>query len=179
MTRRNVAGLQIQGKVLFFTLGLTLLLILAGCSSYQMGIPDSHPFASIYVKPVENQTFAPQSDAVLTSQIIREFERDGRLPPEPLGSADATLEVRLVDLQRENRVMREDDTGLNRKIRLTLVSSCTLTGNDGTVFFADREIWAQTEVYMDDGQNPAEYQATPVLTRNLASQISRAVLDTW
>lgn len=174
-----VEGLRIQDTFLFPALGLVVLLILAGCSSYQMGIPDEHPFASIYVKPVENQTFAPQSDSVLTSQIIREFERDGRLQPEPGGSAEATLAVRLVDLQRENRVMREDDTGLNRKIRLTLVSSCTLTGSDGTVFFADREIWAQTEVYMDDGQNPAEYQATPVLTRNLATKISRAVLDTW
>jgi hypothetical protein len=160
-------------------LGLACLLILSGCSSYQMGIPDTHPFSSIYVKPVENQTFAPQSDAILTAQLIRDFERDGRLQPEPLGSAEATLDVRLVDLRRENRVMREDDTGLTRKIRLTLVAHCTLTGPDGTAYFTDREIMAQTEVYLDDGQNPAEYQATPVLTRNLSAHISRAVLDTW
>jgi len=145
-----------------------------------MRAPATHPFASIYVEPVENQTFAPQSDSVLTAQIIREFERDGRLQPEPLGSAQATLSVRLIDLRRESRVMREDDTGLDRKIRLTLVSLCTLTGHaDGTVYFTDREIWAQTEVYMNDGQNPAEFQATPILTRNLATQISQAVLDTW
>ena len=48
--------------VVFPTLGSILLLILSGCSSYQMGIPDKLPFATIYVEPVENQTFAPQAD---------------------------------------------------------------------------------------------------------------------
>jgi hypothetical protein len=157
-----------------------LLGALGGCASYQLGTPADQPFRSIEVPPVENTTFAPQAGPVLTSQIIREFERDGRVRPEPAGSAEATLEVTLVDLQREIRVMRADDTGLARKTRLTLVARCTLRSADGaTVFFADRPISAQTEVFMDDGQNPAETQAMPILTRNLASAISRSVLDTW
>ncbi|MEZ5277548.1 MAG: LPS assembly lipoprotein LptE [Opitutaceae bacterium] len=159
---------------------LALLLTLSGCSAYHLGTPANQPFTSIDVPPVQNEAFAPQAGPVLTSQIIREFERDGRVRPESSGSAEATLVVRLVDLQRETRVMREEDTGLARKVRLTLIAHCTLTSGDGaTVYFANRPISAQTEVFLDDGQNPAESQAMPVLTRNLASAISRSVLDTW
>lgn len=161
------------------TLGC-ILVLLSGCSAYQLGAPDELPFASIYVEPVDNRTFAPQAASVLTSQIIREFERDGRLTPEPESSADATLAIALVDLRREIRVMREDDTGLARKVRLTLVADCSLTRNGtGEVYFSSRQVTAEAEVFLDDGQNPAEYQATPVLTRNLAFNISHAVLDTW
>ena len=161
------------------TLGC-ILVFLSGCSAYQMGAPDKLPFASIYVEPVDNQTFAPQAASVLTSQIIRQFERDGRLTPEPESSADVTLAIQLVDLTREIRVMREDDTGLARKIRLTLVADCSLTRNGtGEVYFSSRRVTAETEVFLDDGQNQAEFQATPVLTRNLAFNISHAVLDTW
>ena len=159
---------------------LALILALGGCSAYQLGTPADQPFASIVVPPVQNEAFAPQAGPVLTSQIIREFERDGRVQPEPAGSAEATLIVKLIDLQREIRVMREDDTGLGRKVRLTLIAHCTLTSSNGaTVYFENRPISAQTEVFLDDGQNPAESQAMPVLTRNLASAISRSVLDTW
>lgn len=161
-------------------LRLLVLLGLGGCSAYQLGPPADQPFSSIDVPPVKNETFAPQSGPVLTAQIIREFERDGRIRPASSGGADVTLIVRLTDLRREIRVMQEEDTGLARKIRLTLVAQCTLTGNDGvSSYFTDREISAQTEVFLDDGQNPAESQAMPVLTRNLAAAISRAVLDTW
>ncbi len=161
------------------TLG-SMLVLLSGCSAYQLGAPDEFPFASIYVEPVDNRTFAPQAASVLTSQIIREFERDGRLTPEPESSADARLAIELVELTREIRVMREDDTGLARKIRLTLVADCSLTRNGtGEVFFSKRQITAEAEVFLDDGQNPAEFQATPVLTRNLAFKVSHAVLDTW
>jgi len=165
---------------IFRVAALALLLALSGCSAYQLGTPANQPFSSINVPPVRNETFAPQAGPDLTSQIIREFERDGRVRPEPSGSAEATLIVRLVDFQRETRVMQEEDTGLARKVRLTLIAHCTLTSGDGaTVYFSDRPISAQTEVFLDEGQNPAESQAMPVLSRNLASAISRSVLDTW
>ena len=173
-SRRSVRRLS---RALAFTL---LLLGLSGCSAYRLGPPASQPFTSLDVPPVQNEAFAPQAGPVLTAQILREFERDGRLRLAPPGSSDATLNVRLVDLQREIRVMQEADTGLARKVRLTLVADCTLTGREGeTRFFVDRRISAQTEVFIDDGQNPAESQAMPVLTRDLAAAISRAVLDTW
>jgi hypothetical protein len=161
------------------TLGI-LLVVLAGCSAYQLGTPSELQFATIYVEPVDNKTFAPQVSSVLTSQIIRQFERDGRLTPVRESSADAILIIELVDLNREIRVMRSDDTGLARKIRLNLVADCTLTGKrTGEVYFSKRQVTAETEVYLDDGQNPAEFQATPILTMNLAFNISHAVLDTW
>mgnify|MGYP001200047688 CR=1 FL=1 len=161
------------------TLGI-LLVGLSGCSTYQFGTPSELQFSSIYVEPVDNRALAPQASSVLTSQIIRQFERDGRLSLETESSAEVTLSVELVDLTREIRVMRADDTGLARKIRLTLVADCSLTGTEtGKVYFSKRKVKAESEVYLDDGQNLAEFQDMPVLTRNLAFNISHAVLDTW
>ncbi|MEC7487151.1 MAG: hypothetical protein VYE55_02485, partial [Verrucomicrobiota bacterium] len=51
---------------------------MAGCQSYQLGDPTQLDFRSIYIKPVTNDSFAPQVQALLSSKIRELFIRDSR-----------------------------------------------------------------------------------------------------
>ena len=74
----------------------------------------------------------------------------------------------------------EDDTRFARKIVITLVADCTLINTlTGKPYFSNREVSATTDTYTDSGHIQAEYQAIPVLSQRLASNISHLVLDIW
>ena len=59
--------------LVFFTIAF-----ISGCNSYQLGNPVELPFESIYIKPVSNDSFAPQAQTLLSTQIRDAFIRDGR-----------------------------------------------------------------------------------------------------
>ena len=160
-------------------LAFLVAFFLGGCAHYQLGTPKIG-YSSIYVRPVINHSLAPQAQALLTTNLAHVFERDGRLSLQTRSNADLVLTTVLTRLQRQPRVASEQDTGLARKFVLTLTVKCTLTDRaTGKILFKDRQITATTEEFVGASLVQSEYQAMPVLTRNLAQSISHAVLDVW
>ena len=81
----------ILAMIAIFTVAL-----ISGCKSYQLGNPAILPFESIYIKPVTNDSFAPQAQAMLSTQIRDTFIRDGRTKlVSSKQAADAVLIVNL------------------------------------------------------------------------------------
>jgi hypothetical protein len=166
--------------IYIFLLVLSVPLFLSGCARYQMGNHTEFPFKTIYIQPVENKSFAPQSQAVISRLIAREFERDGRLLVTSKEAAEVTLITNLLEINRSFDASTEDDTRFARKIVITLVADCTLINTlTGKPYFSNREVLATTDTYTDSGHIQAEYQAIPVLSQRLASNISHLVLDIW
>jgi len=163
------------------TFAAACALLLAACAHYQLGTGGRLAFATLYVEPVENKTMLPQSAALVGGQLRESFLRDGRvtLVNSPAG-ADATLHVTLTDYSRAVAAQRSDDTGLARKLQLTLQAECTLRDNrTGRVFFARRPVDAVREAYTDSGQLQSEYNTAPLLASSLADNVAHAVLDVW
>ncbi len=170
---------------------LLLLVCVTGCAHYQWGTaPARLRFATLYVEPVRNRTLQPQLVAPL-SMIVREaFLRDGRVrlvdSPE---AADVTLAVVLIDYHREVAAVREQDTGLASKFRISVTTLCTLTDTrTQRPYFSDRPITVRRDVFTDNGnphsslvgdQLQAEYNLVPILGANLGRQLTHAVLDVW
>jgi hypothetical protein len=174
--------------VLLVCLGL-LALFSSGCSHYRLGTGSERAYETIFIAPVVTAGVLPQAAATLTTQIREAFIRDGRLrvvntPDE----ADAVLTVRLTELDREKLTSIPDDTGLARKMGLTLDARATLADPSGAkTWFADRLIRAERQIFTDDDTGPlrpvqqtqAEYQLVPQLGEALAHRMTSAVLDTW
>ena len=79
-----------------------LVLFMAGCQSYQLGDPAQLDFKSIYIKPVTNDSFAPQVQALLSSQIRELFIRDSRTQMvNDHKEADVILFVNLISYNRD------------------------------------------------------------------------------
>ena len=155
-------------------------LLLAGCVNYRLGPPQDLPFRSIHIRTVQNDSFAPQAQAVVSENLIEAFLRDGSVLVESAGRADATLEVTLSRYHRERSATQLHDTVLGRSFRLQLQARVSLLDNRaGGTYFADREFAVTEEAFIDDGLQRAEYQTIPILARELAKQIRDYVLNVW
>lgn len=169
-------------RVGLFALGLALITLSIGCANYQLGTGAAEPdFQSIYIAPVSNPAGTPQVVAPVTRAIRTHFLNDGRaaIVNSP-ASAEVLLEVTLVSYSRDFTAVLPTDTALARKFEITITALCTLRDQrNGTVLFSNREIKSTRQIFVDGGQNPAEYQVIPHLAEQLAERICHAVLDVW
>jgi len=185
--RRNVFQSGILAIFVIFTAAL-----ISGCKSYQFGNPTELPFDSIYIKPVTNDSFAPQAQALLSSQIRDVFIHDGRTKLVTSSkAADAVLIVNLTEYNRRAAGRQSLDTTMAANFSLTLAAEVSLFNqNKGDYYFQERMIQRSSNAYVEDlyatpGDSQtqdflqSEYQAMPRITRDLARRIADEVLNPW
>ena len=173
-------------------LALFALAFVSGCHSYQLGNPVELPFESIYIKPVSNDSFAPQAQALLSTQIRDAFIRDGRTKlVTSREAADAVLLINLTDYKRYAAARQSEDTTTAASFSLVLAAEVSLFNqNKGDYYFLKRIINESSSAYVDNPYaTPAvaqtqdflqmEYQAMPRLTHDLSRRIADEVLNTW
>ncbi len=178
--------------ILIATLTLLTASGLSGCKSYQLGNPAELPFKSIYIKPVTNDSFAPQAQALLSAQIREVFIRDGRTQlVTSEEAADAVLLVNLTKYDRRAAAFQANDTETASDFNLTLMTEVSLFNqNKGDYLFQKRLIQETSNAYVSNPYNDlarpntqdflqSEYQALPRLTRDLARKIADEVLSPW
>lgn len=159
---------------------LCVLVGLIGCQHYQMGEPAKLPFSTIYIEPIRNESFAPQAQALLSKQLTMTFMEDARVKVVREKDADALLSIVLTDYKTNVSATEELDTVLGRSFDLTLIARCTLVDADtGEVLLRDVPVSATVDAFVDEGFQQSEYQAMPVLTRNLAKNIRDLTLSGW
>lgn len=167
----------------FLTLWVTLLAgTFAGCAHYQLGTGASPlPFRTIYVPPVHNSAALPQAVATFTREVRQAFATDGRVAlAQGVNDADVVLTIDLARFNRTFTSVQPNDTALARKFDLNLVAVCSLTDQrNGRALFENHEIRVTRQIFVDDGQNPAEYQVQPQLAAQLADRVVHRVLDVW
>ncbi len=155
---------------------------LTGCANYQLGTgADSLEFSRLYIEPVCSSTIAPQTVAPVSRAIRNAVLTGGRvtLAVSP-AQADAVLSVELIDRKRTFTSVLPTDTALARKFDIALTVRCSLSDpRSGRIYFEDREITITRQIFVDGGQNPAEYQVVPQLAAELGDRISHTVLDVW
>lgn len=155
---------------------------LSGCANYQLGTgADTLPFRTIYVQPVHNSAALPQAVATFTREVRNAFADDGRVTlARGTTDADVVLQIDLADFERTFTSVQPNDTALARKFDLNILARCTLADpRTGRVFFENSEIRVTRQIFVDDGQNPAEYQVQPQLAAQLADRVVHRVLDVW
>ena len=165
---------------------------ISGCNSYQLGNPAELPFESIYIKPVSNDSFAPQAQALLSTQIRDAFIRDGRTKlVTSREAADAVLLINLTEYNRYPAARQSEDTTTAVSFSLVLAAEVSLFNqNKGDYYFLKRIVNESSSAYADNlYATPAiaqtqdflqmEYQAMPRLTHDLSRRIADEVLNTW
>jgi outer membrane lipopolysaccharide assembly protein LptE/RlpB len=154
---------------------------LAGCASYHLGTGAAAPgFHSLFIAPVHDTANVPQATALVTAQLREAFLKDGRLSlANSRDEADAVLTVDLAKFSRDTLTEQSNDTGLARKMGLTLDATATLVDHSGKVLFQDRKLTAERQIFTDSGQLLAEYDALPLLAEVLAQKAVGAALDVW
>ena len=185
--RRNVFQSGILAIIVIFTAAL-----ISGCKSYQLGNPTELPFDSIYIKPVTNDSFAPQAQASISSQIRDIFIHDGRTKLVTSSeAADAVLIVNLTEYKRYAAARRSVDTTVAAGFSLVLTAEVSLFNqNKGDYYFQERIVRKSSNAYLNAPYDTtattqsqdflqSEYQAMPRITRDLARRIADEVLNPW
>ncbi|MDR2863164.1 MAG: LPS assembly lipoprotein LptE [Puniceicoccales bacterium] len=176
--RKRFASLSRPGA-LFGALALLLVTAFSGCGHYTLGSSAKPPFSSLNILPIENEIQAPQTQALLSQQLMDALSQESGVH---IVSADgqATLRVRLVHFERKVASTRSKDTVLGNSFLLYLRARCTLVDNrTGKQLFKNREITASAEVHDNGAYNATEYQTMTVLSRDLARKIRDAVTGVW
>lgn len=166
---------------------LSLLLIsisVTSCQHYQPGLSENLPFKTLYIKPVDNNSYAPQAQALLTENLIKSFLIDGSIKIVSEHQADAILEVTISDYERSLFASQSDDTVRARSFSLHLTAQASLYDKQkGYHYFENRRFVARevTSSETEDGSSlpQAEYQTLPILTRELAKKIKDGVISIW
>lgn len=171
-----------------------VLLFAAACSHYRLGTGVQRDFETLFIPPVDTAGELPQASAIFTTQIRETFIRDGRIRiVNTAEEADAILEVKVARYSRRMLTSTPGDAGLARSMGITLATTATLRDPaSDKVWFADRPISVERQIFTDDGTPPAspsflqpvqqiqaEYQLVPQLAEPLAERLMGAVLDTW
>ena len=172
---------------------LTVLIVLgtgAGCKSYQLGHPAKLPFKTVYIQPAKNNSFAPQAQSLLSSEVREAVIRDGRvkLVADP-AAADAVLTMTITDYSRKGGTRSQSDTERAQDFDLRLRVELDLYDQANDDFlFEGRRIEAHTISYVSDpyagaantqGLIRAEYNAMPRLTRELGRKAADELLGAW
>jgi len=165
----------------YFLLCITGVLLLSGCANYRLGTGGQVSFRTLYVAPVVNESNAPQTVAIVSTQLREAFLHDSRvILVNTAEEADATLTVHLLKYSREGQTRQTVDTGLVRKFDVTLNAEATLRDNrDNKLLFEKRKVQATRQIFVDSGQLQAEYQNIPLLAETLAKNVLGATLDVW
>ncbi len=163
---------------------ILFIIILSGCSHYSLVKSENLPFSTLSIEPVINTSYAPQSQASLSQNIIEAFIKDGTIKIVDRSVSDAHLKVVIVNYDRNLSSTQETDTILGRSFNLNLEATATLTNNKTSEnFFSERSFIvgesAFSESSTDNGLQQAEYQTIPILTQSLARKIKDAVLSVW
>ena len=168
------------------------LALICGCNSYQLGSPVELPFESIYIKPATNDSFAPQAQTLLSTQIRDAFIRDGRTKIVTSREvADAVLVINMTDYSRRAAARQSVDTTAAASFSLVIAAEVSLFNqNKGDYYFQERIIKESSSAYVNNPYAaPAvaqtqdflqmEYQAMPRLTHDLSRRIADEVLSAW
>jgi len=171
-----------------------LLLALAalglfGCSHYHVGSGGTLAFSTLYVAPVRDDAALPQAAVLVTSQIRERLLRDGRVRlVDTPAEAEATLQVTLVTYDRGVATTRPNDTGLARKLELSLAAEATLrNARSGAEWFSRRPLIVRRQAFTDGpgtadafgNQGQAERQTFVLLASAIAEAAAAAALDVW
>jgi len=164
-------------------LGVALLpgLFLTGCAGYALG-----PVKPSYLKNVKtlsipvarSEDLAPHVEVLLTSTIIKEFQRDGTFRIAGSAGGDATLYVTLEAIQLTpvrsvpGNVLQASEFVMTLKIRYELREGSGNRGKvlDGGHVSGEASFFVSTDLQQD--QRQAFPRAAEQASRHLVSQLS-------
>jgi len=155
--------------------------LLAGCAGYSLG-----PVKPSYLKNIKtlsipvarSEDLAPHVEVLLTSTIIKEFQRDGTFRIAPSGAGDATLRITLEAIQLTpvrsvpGNVLQASEFVMSLKIRYELREGAGERGRvlDGGHISGEASFFVSTDLQQD--QRQAFPRAAEQAAQHMVSQLS-------
>ncbi|MDD4623449.1 MAG: LptE family protein [Kiritimatiellae bacterium] len=152
----------------------------AGCSSYRMRSPVPEELRTIAVPVFENASGFPEIDALVTQEVLREFQREGTFKLARLDAASLKLLGKLESSDNEPINFDRNFSSRASEYRHTLTARITLVERgSGKLLIDDLPVKANTTFLARGDMLTGLQDAQPRIARDLARAITDAVLAYW
>jgi hypothetical protein len=161
-------------RQLLFPAALVLALLLAGCAGYHLG-PVNGAMAgekSIEVLPFNNQTLQPRLGDALTQALREELQTDGTYHLAARGPGDVVVTGRITRYEREGLSFLSADVATPQDYRVAITAHVTARERDTGKVLLNKDVHGDTLVHVGSDLADAERQALPLLTHDLARNIT-------
>ncbi len=180
LLRCRVAGqISLDSVMRHCLLALCVMLLFAGCAGYKLGPTNGLEAGarSIQINPPFNTTFEPRIAVALNQQLRKQLQRDGTYRLETRGEGDVIVTTTIVGYEKVGESFEPRDTLTVRDYRVHLIARVTAYDRVSGKKIVDRDFHGRTTVQPAGDQASAERQALPLLTEDLARNITSALVD--
>ena len=160
-------------------LAATAISFMSGCANYQLGTTLPPHLRSINVETFKNATKEPQIETTITSETLREFQRDGQLKIKDPDTADILLKGVITEYRLEPvRSSRNNPkTTLEYKAVVTVRITAVERVN-GKKVTAQNVVGSKIFDVNGDLVN-ARRSILPEVSRELGRKVVDAVISAW
>jgi hypothetical protein len=154
-------------------------LLMGGCAGYHLGPSNGLEAGSrtIQFLPPVNKTFEPRAAEELNHQLRRQVQRDGTYRLSTREAGDVIVTTTILKYNRFGETFQPRDTLTVRDYRVQMVAQVTAYDRVSGKNLVDRQFIGHTSVRIGSDQSSAERQALPLLTEDLARNITAALAD--
>ncbi len=156
--------------------------LVAGCAGYKLG--PTNGFAagekSVQINPFTNQTLEPRLSDAVTSQLRKEFQRDGTFKLASHDDGDIVVTGVITAYERRELSFSPRDTLTPVDYRLSLTVQVVARDRSNGRMLLDQPVTGFTLVRIGNDLTSAERQALPLLAADLAKNVTALLVDgTW
>jgi hypothetical protein len=157
---------------------LITVVLAVGCAGYRLGPTNGREAGaqSVQVVPFLNHSKEPGMADELTAAVRKEIQHDGTLKLETRGGADLVVQGVITDYQRRAISLLSEDVRTVRDYQVSLVVQLTVRDRSGAVVL-EQDVREGTVLRVGDDLSASERQVVPILTRDLARQITHLIVD--
>lgn len=158
---------------------LLATLLFTGCAGYKLGPTNGLEAGSrtVQINPPVNQTLEPRIAEQLNHQLRKQIQRDGTYKLRTRGDGDVVVDATITRYHRIGETFDRRDTLTVRDYRIQLFAFVTAYDRVSGRNLVNREFVGRTFVRIGADQTSAERQAIPLLTEDLARNITSALAD--
>jgi hypothetical protein len=154
-------------------------LALSGCAGYRLGPVNGLQAGerSIQVVPFGNHTLQPRLTDSLSLELRKEIQRDGTYHLATSGDADVIVSGLITRYQRFEVTLSATDILTVRDYRLVLTAQVTARERATGKVVLDQPVNGYTLIRVGSDLTSAERQATPLLTQDLARNVTALLVE--
>lgn len=161
--------------LLRFLAASALAWLLAGCAGYHLGPvnPDVRTGGeSVEVVPFNNQTLQPRLGSALTQDLRQQLQTDGTYRLATHGPGDVVVTGVITGYRREAVSFLSADVATPEDYRVTMTAHVTARERATGKILLEKNVTGDTLVHVSNDLESAERQALPLLTQDLARNIT-------
>lgn len=166
----------------FISFVFILAILFCGCASYKLGSTLDPALADVFVPTVRNTVNQTDIEAIVTSALISEIQREGTMRIRAKEKATTILEVEIIDYKQDTLRYHRDDLERAAEYSMTIKAKVTfkkLNDANGETVISSGEYSAYDTFLSGIDTIASKRGGLSQVSKKLAEQIVEGCVNAW